>query len=209
MKTIIVGAGGFGRELLDWCHTHTQSTCWPIEGFIDDVVTEVTWGAQTYPVISKIIDYVPDDDVQLLLAIACPKVREKIYIDLKNKNATFATYIHSNAYISQTATIGKGSIIGPFASISVNASVGICSVLNFYANVGHDASLGDFSVMSVHANINGFSRVGSCVFIGGHGVVLPSVFVANGATIAAGSTVMRRVRENATVIGVPAEQFMS
>jgi len=207
-KILIVGAGGFGREALECCIDVIKGTGRIISGFLDDNPNALKGCNLDVNVLGTISDYNPKLDEICVLAIGKPVLRKKVFEQLKNKGAHFMTLAHPTAYISPSADIGEGTILCPFSSVSTHAKIGVGVLLNFYANVGHDAVVGNFTVMNVHSNVNGFSELEECVFLGGHSVVLPRVKVGARAKIGAGSTAMRNVKSEMTVVGVPAQKFL-
>ncbi len=75
---IIVGAGGFGRELLQWCKDiNKQQPTWKLKGFIDDNSKALDGYECDYNVIGSIKDWKPSDNEEFALAVAEPHLKEK------------------------------------------------------------------------------------------------------------------------------------
>ena len=96
-------------------------------------------------------------------------------------------------FISPDADIGEGAYIGHFGNININrCSIGKNCSIHQHTTLGKDS-------------INGSGPIiGDYVWIGAHSIINNDVKVENNATIAAGSNVLRCVKEYALVMGNPA-----
>lgn len=73
---IIVGASGFGREVLQWVkHCNLVGAGWNIKGFIDDNLNALDGYECDYKIIGSIKSYEIQQDDFFVLAIALPKVK--------------------------------------------------------------------------------------------------------------------------------------
>ena len=203
---IIVGAGGFGREVLFWALTAKERDReWKIHGLLDDNPDALQSFSYDLPILSGIKDCIPRSNDCFVIAVGNPKVKLEIATILKQKRACLENIVHSSAVISGTAKIGMGCIIGPFTMVSCNSSIEDCVILNAYSNVGHDVKVGEGSTLSGHVDLTGRVCLGKGVFIGSNATVLPGTKIENFATVGAGSVVVRNVREGTSVFGNPAK----
>lgn len=208
-RTLIVGAGGFGREVYWWMQSHSNSH-WArsFAGFIDDDRHVLDPYPDYAPgVVHSITDYRPLHGDQLVMAIADPQTKLQLAESLKSRGCDFATFIHSSTTIAPNARIGCGCILCPGALVSCDTILGAFVTMNVYASVGHDSQLGDGCTMSGHADVMGNARLGRAVFMGSHASVLRGVSVGDLARIAANSLVIRKVHEATTMVGVPAKKL--
>ena len=200
---VIVGAGGFGREVLQYLkdiHGHD-----PVKGFLDDNLTSVEPASLEQRILGRISDYAPQPDEEFVLAIGNPGLRLRLANQLSERGARFITVIHPLAYVASSATLGTGCIIAPFATIGANALLSDQVVVTFYASVAHDAVVGPASALSPHSVANGGSRLGTAAFLGTAAIVNPTCGVGNFAKVAAGSVVYRDVPDRALASGNPAK----
>lgn len=207
-KLIILGAGGFGREvhswLSDWCE---NNRAWSISGFIDDNPDALNGFDGTPPILSKISSYKPEADEYIVCAIGNPQTKKSITQALLEKNAKFFTFQHPSAIIGKRVSIGTGTVICPNAVITTDVSIGEFVTINAASTVGHDASIGSYSTLSGHCDVTGGAQLGECVFMGSHATVLPKTRVESNACIGAGSVALRKVSAGTTVFGVPAKRI--
>lgn len=207
-RLILVGAGGFGREILSWIRQGAiGGGQWHAEGFLDD--SKLGQEVDGLPVLGGVRTYQPQADDVFCITIGDPKAKLDVYASLKARGAAFASVIHPSVSISQTAAIGEGFIACPGALVSNQAVVGNVVTLNAYSCVGHDATLGDGCTLSSFCDVTGNVSVGEGVFMGSRATILPGFKVGSFATVGAGSVVLRAVQAGTTVFGVPARCIKS
>lgn len=203
-KIVIVGAGGFGRELLQWIKDINKVTpTWEILGFIDDNLNALNGVEIDYGVIGTIKDWVPKGDEEFALAFGSPELKRKIVSILKEKGAKFATIIHPTALLSEFAHYGEGFIMFPYSKLSCNSTVGEFVTL-LSTPIGHDNVIGDYTVISGGCNIVRNVKIGKDVFIAAGVAVAQDVEIGDGAYLGLGSVVLKDVKPGATVFGNPA-----
>jgi len=206
-ELIIVGASGFGREMVKYIEDiNATSPTWVLKGFIDDNLNALDGYPCDYKVIGTIKDWKPSDNEEFVCALAFPSVKQKVVALLKEKGAKFTTLIHPSAMLHTHCSIGEGTVITPNSVISANATVGnFVSVLG--SNVAHDASVGDFSTLSGKCALNGHVVVGKGVYMGCGVLVAPSKKIGDNATVGIGSVVISNVKAGTKVFGNPAKKI--
>ena len=205
-QLIIIGAGGCGREVLQWARDINRAEQrYLIKGFLDNDRNALNGRICSTPILAAVDDYEPQQDDVFVCAIGNGKTRRMITERLKEKGARFETLIHPTAVVADTARLGEGVIIYPFALISDNAVLGDHCIINMHSSVAHDSVLGDFCTVSAHCDITGMCRLGENVFMGTTSNMVPGVTIGDDVYICAGSTVMNRVRKGRKVLGNPAQ----
>jgi sugar O-acyltransferase (sialic acid O-acetyltransferase NeuD family) len=206
-ELIIVGAGGFGRELLQWVKDINKvKNKWIIKGFIDDNRNALNGYECNYQVLGSIQDWTPGKNEVFACAIAEPKTKENLVNVLKNKGAKFTEVIHPTCIIGDHNIIGEGFVAYPYARISVNVKIGNFVTL-LLSIIGHDVHIGDFSTISTYCAINGKVKIGERVFFGTHAMVIPGRTIGDDAYIGAGSVVITDINSKVKVIGNPARKI--
>ena len=198
-RILVVGAGGFGREVVHWARDAWPAASSRIAGFLaaDGV------GRSPLPVIGDPDDFEPSPGDGLLLAIGIPMVRRRVAESLLTRGARFLTLIHPTAIVAASASIGCGSILCPYSIVSDAVRVGRFTLLNYHTSLGHDASTGDFSVLSPYATLGGGAHVGADVFMGLHASVAPGKSVGDSSKVSANSACLADVPAGSIVFGVP------
>ena len=118
---IIVGASGFGREvlaLIEWINSITPK--WNVLGFLDDNLNALDGFDLSYKVIGTIKEWRPRGSEQYVLAIAAPRTKEKVVSILKERGAMFATVLAPTASIGSRTTLGEGVVMFGDVGISVD-----------------------------------------------------------------------------------------
>lgn len=203
---VIIGAGGCGREVLQWAKDINKvENRWNIKGFLDDDINALDGKECNIMVLSKIDDYVIEQEDEFICCIGNSNIRKMVVEKLKARNAVFTVLIHPNAVIADNCTLGEGVIIYPYALISDNAIIGDGCIINMHSSVAHDSVLGEYCTISAHCDITGMCKLGNRVFMGSASHVIPGSKIGDDVYICAGSTVMTRVRNGMKVLGNPAK----
>jgi sugar O-acyltransferase (sialic acid O-acetyltransferase NeuD family) len=202
-RIIIVGAGGLGREVLNWARDAWPEHSSKIAGFLSADNDRLNGHARSLPIVSDPDCFEPQSGDGLLLAIGIPETRRRVAESLLAKNAVFLTLIHPTAIIAPTASIGLGSLVCPHVIVSDCASVGRFVLLNYHASLGHDSSAGDFAVLSPHATLGGNARVEADVFMGMHASIAPGKIVGPRSKVSANSSALHDTEADSIVFGVP------
>jgi sugar O-acyltransferase (sialic acid O-acetyltransferase NeuD family) len=204
-RVYIVGAGGFGREVLQWAGDHPDcGVLWRVAGFLDDNPDALAGFGRVVAVVGPIVGHVPDPDALYLCGIGQPAPKRAICGVLAAAGARFLTLIHPRVYTGTRVELGEGCVICPGAVLSCDIRLGRFVTVNLNATVGHDAVIGDFTTLSAHCDVTGFVSIGEEVFMGSRSGVVPGKKIGSGAHVGAGSTVITDIHEGARVFGVPA-----
>lgn len=204
-RLVIVGAGGFGREVLQWVQdVQKQDKRWESISFINDKLNSLDDYNLEYEITGTIADYVPVKGEEIICAIGDPEGRLKVCSYLLERGAIFTNIIHPTAVIGKQNVLGKGIIICPGSIITTNVRVEDFVIINCLTTIGHDVVIEKGCTISSHCDITGNSYLEKGVFLGSGARVLPNSRVEKNAKVGAGSVVLRRVKESTTVFGNPA-----
>ena len=140
------------------------------------------------------------------------KLRNKIYISLKNRGVKFPNFVHRSSFVSKTSFVDEGSLICPFVSITSNASIGKNFQANIYSYVAHDCVIGNNVTFAPSVKCNGNIIIEDDVYIGTGAIIHQGkrnrpLRIGRGAVIAAGSVVTKSIEAGKTVFGNPAIEF--
>lgn len=205
-KLYIVGAGGFGREIL-WLvqRINEHVPTWKFSGFIDDNAELQGLTQNGYPILGD-CDYLQKvtNDVWVVIAVGAAQVKKKIVKKLEQcSNIKFATLIDPSVLWSDSVSIGEGSIICAGSVLTVDVKIGNHVAVNLNCTVGHDAVLQDYTTVYPGVHISGNVAVGQCVELGTGSQIIQGKKIENNIVVGAGSVVTKDLLEQGTYVGVP------
>lgn len=199
---IIIGAGGHGAELDEYIKYSQKSTGIKelnIVGFLDDNPENYSSYKFSAPLIGGASDHKVRSDYFYIIGIANLKYRRFFVEKYVALGAEFISFIHSSAYVSESATIGKGTIICPNANIGPNVKIGNYTLINSRCSLGHDTIMGDYNFISPNVCFSGFSKVGNENLFGINCSTIPKIIIGNKNKIAAGMVIDQNVENNSVV----------
>jgi sugar O-acyltransferase (sialic acid O-acetyltransferase NeuD family) len=198
---IIVGAGGFGRQLL----SYALELGLDVAGFIDDDPHALDGTDTELHLLGARETMVSRSDHEFVVAVGDPAIRRQLAHAVTAAGGRLRTLVHPSAVVDPTATIGAGSIICPFAMIGTGARVSQNVLVNVHATAAHDSMVGADCVLAPYAALNGHVSLGEGVFVGTHATLLPGVQIGAFVKVSAGSVVHTNVEPGSLVAGNPAE----
>lgn len=202
-KLAIIGAGGFGREIVSMFFGDSFSNGeYEFIGFIDDNAFGNT--VEGYPIVGTLKDlFSLKEKPYVVIAVADPKTKELLVKKCINNGLKFATLIHSTVVIGTKCNIGEGSIICSNNIITTNVNIGSHCILNIGCSVGHDTTIGNYCSAMSYTAVAGESSIGESCYFGLHCTVINRVKIGSNSTFGAGSVVIKDLQEPGTYAGVP------
>ena len=159
IETILIGAGGHGKVVLDAVLSNPSANI-KIIGFLDDSRIEEI---KEIKKLGNIKDYIKYKDKKFHIAIGNNGFREKVSKEIGEDN--LVTIIHKTAYASSMSNIGNGSYIGAMAVINPQCKIGKGCIINTGTIVEHDCHIGDYSHLSYRVLVGSESKISSKAMI--------------------------------------------
>src|SRR5690625_775112 len=152
---VIIGAGGYGREVA-WLieDINKENPQWNIIGFVDD--NESIQGKQLgeYKVIGT-TDYLMEKELNVVIAIANPFIREKIYNKLKSTKNLFPTLIHPSVIYSDSVIFEQGVVVSAGSIVTVDITIDDFVIIDRGCNIGHETKISKFYTLLPSTKVSG------------------------------------------------------
>ncbi|WP_024992233.1 acetyltransferase [Hoylesella pleuritidis] len=202
---IIIGAGGYAKSVLD----SVDYMNFKMEGFLDDI-KPIGTEHLGYPIIgNKVEDIEHYKNYVFFVAIGNNAKRKLWFEKLKLYDLSLINVIDHSAIVSKYATMGEGCFVGKLAILNHGCIVGDNCVVNTRALVEHGCNIHNHVNLSTNSTLNGDVIVEEGGFIGSGTVINGQITVGKWALVGSGAVVIRDVKSNTTVVGVPAKEIIS
>ena len=190
---ILYGASGHCKVIIDILQSNNQI----IETIIDDVPKSNT--ILGFSIVNS-NEFRFSSSQNMILYIGNNKVRKKLASKLM---VNFVTAIHPKAIISNSAIIGKGSVIMAGAIVNPDTKIGEHCIINSGSVVEHDCVINDFVHISPNASLAGGVIVGEGSQIGIGATIIQGIKIGKQVTIGAGTVVISDVPDYSVIVGNP------
>jgi sugar O-acyltransferase (sialic acid O-acetyltransferase NeuD family) len=205
---VIIGAGGFGREMFATAREAVgYGETFTVKGFLDGNPSALD-GFSGYPeIIGTPETYQIEENDVFITALGSIAARRRCAAMIEERGGRFISVIHRSASIGPNVTVGDGSLVAHNVVLTADIKVGRHSCVFHGTVIGHDTVLEDFTHVYSLVSVGGGVRIaeGASVFPGAR--IVPRVEIGAGATVGIGSAVVRGVPPGVTVFGVPAERL--
>ncbi len=121
--------------------------------------------------------------------IRSPLPRINLFDTVLKLGFTLPSIVSPRAYISQHASIGKGSVIMHDVIVGADVKIGDNCIINTKSIVEHGSSIGNHCHISTNAVINGDVVVGNGSFIGSGAISKEGVRIGDNCFAKAGSVI--------------------
>jgi sugar O-acyltransferase (sialic acid O-acetyltransferase NeuD family) len=202
---VIVGAGGFGREVLDLVRDiDAAAPTFDFLGFLDDGHVEEhllgRLGARLLGPSSRLAEL----PASYVVGIGAAEPRRRIDALARSWGRSAVTLRHPSATIGRDIDVGEGSVIAAGVSLTTHIVLGRHVHLNLHCTVGHDTVIEDYVTLFPGVHLGGGVVVEEGARLGLGCVVLPNTRIGRGAIVGAGAVVARDVAPDTTVMGTVA-----
>ncbi len=208
-QAIILGAGGFGREVLWLIRSLGASpadTELDVVGFVDDDPAKAGLTVCDVPVLGGTRALREEFD-HLYLCVCGhgdPAVKRELVETTRDYVKGFPVVAHPSVKQSEYVAIGAGSILTANCVLTTQITLGEFVTVNLACTIGHDVEIGDYVTLAPGVHVSGNVRIGEGVKIGTGAVLLPSVAIGPDTIVGAGAVVTKDLPSGVVAVGVPA-----
>ncbi len=204
-QLVIVGAGGFGRELSGVARGCVgYGTDFVLKGFLDARPDALAGFAGYPPVIGDPAAYAPAADDVFITAFGDVATRRRLVESLAARGARFLTLVHRSASVDAHAVLDEGVFVAQNAVILAEVRIGRHTCVFQNTVIGHDTRVGAFAHVYSQCAIGGGVTVGDGAVVYPGARIVPRRAIGAGAVVGIGAVVLANVRAGETVFGNPA-----
>jgi sugar O-acyltransferase (sialic acid O-acetyltransferase NeuD family) len=167
IRVAIVGAGGYGRVALDVLLASGFGD--RVLGFYDDAHAALSGEVRGVPMLGDVgmlKSMLSVEPVHVVVAITDNRARLQVANSLRGLGARFLAIVHPEAYVSEAAVIGDGSVVAAGAIVHPDAAVGSHCFLGPRSVVDRDAEVGAGTWISAGTVVGPGARIGARVVLG-------------------------------------------
>lgn len=205
-RVVIIGAGGFAREILDILDAvnHVKAS-YDILGFIvDPQYAEQGTLVNDMPVLGG-FEWLGShrENVMAICGVGAPELRFRLVVRAKGLGVRFFSVTHPGAILTRWVSIGEGTIITAGCILTNRIQIGNHVHVNLDCTIGHDSVIEDFVTLSPGVHVSGNVLLGEGCNVGTGANIIEKKTVGAWSILGAGTTVTSDVPPNSTVVGVP------
>lgn len=211
MKTYgVIGAGGFGREVMPLLKRMIKSEEAKDFVFIVEDKYDVPSREINGCRVLKLNEFLQLPGEKFYsIAIGDSSSRERLLSQIPESSA-IPISVFAETFISLDQNkIGAGAIFGNFTHITSNAQIGKCFHCNIYSYVAHDVVIGDFVTFAPGVKCNGNVVIEDHAYIGAGAIIKDGskspITIGKKAIVGMGAVVTKSVAPGEVVVGNPAK----
>lgn len=201
---LLVGAGGFAREVLAAVRSGDE---WTPLGALDDDPNRHGKKIDGLPVLGP-VDLVHEHiGAAVVVCVANahrPRTRETVTRRLGLPADRYGTVVHPAASLAAGTELGPGAILLAGVVVTTPQRIGAHVVAMPHVVITHDDVVEDFVTLAGRATLAGGVHIGQCAYLGQGSMVRENTKIGEGAVIGMGAVVLSDVPAGEIWAGVPA-----
>lgn len=202
-KLLIIGAGNVGGFL---SYNIEEFGDYEVIGFLDDdknKIGKVLYGRKVLGSIDSIAEYASLPNLNVVIGISSPIVRDSIVKKLASIKLTYPNFISKNVWLSKNVSLGKGVILYPGVSINYGTVINDFVIMNMNCAIGHDCTIEEYASLAPGVNLGGFTKIEQGASLGIGVSTKQNIKVGRLAVVGGQSMLIRDIAPESIVAGVP------
>ena len=206
MILAICGLGGAGLDVLELARVINETSNRYTDFIFIDKNSDITEfrGYPSMAVEDAIAKY-GKDEIEFVVAVGEPYLREKIYHDVIDAGYSLATLVYPSVHVPKSTTLGQGTVIYSGAFISVDCKLDENVMIQANSSIGHGVTIGKHSVVSTCAAVAGDCSVGEKTYVAIQTAMKQGVSLGDWVILGMGSVVHEDIPDEVIVSGNPAQ----
>lgn len=204
---IIIGGGEHARVVAE--AAGTQPEAWNVVGFVDcqpcpRAVERL--GLRQLAGDEEGLERARDSWFVLGIGrLGSATLRRQLVARYSAAGARWATVVHSETWISPTATLRDGAVVLAGATVNTGATLGAHSVVNTGTIIEHDVTLGDYAMAAPGVVVGGGTEIEDDCYLGLGCRLRDHIRIGCGTVVGMGAVVVRSLPAGVTAVGMPAK----
>ena len=203
---VIVGAGGFGREVLALINDINRvAPQWNVVGFADDRPQLRGSTVSGRPVLGPITELAQRRlSPRFVLGIGSPADKARVAEPLLAAGLEAPALVHPSVVASSSVSFSEGCVICAGTILTCDIHVGRFVTINLACTIGHDSLLGDFVTIAPGVHVSGNVVVEEGCEVGTGVATVQGRRLGAWSMVGAGAVVSSDIPPNCTAVGIPA-----
>jgi sugar O-acyltransferase (sialic acid O-acetyltransferase NeuD family) len=205
---LLIGAGGFARETLELVRAINRETpTWIPIGLLDDDPALSGRRIHDIPILGDCATALAHREALVVACVASPddplrrlRLTSRLGLPLER----YATLVHPQAVIAETAAIGPGSVVHANVTLTADIRLGAHVAAMPSVVLTHDDVVEDGVTFGAGAKVSGGVTIESGAYIGAGALLREKLTIGAGALIGMGSVVTKSVPPSDVWHGSPA-----
>jgi sugar O-acyltransferase (sialic acid O-acetyltransferase NeuD family) len=209
MKIVIYGNGAMAKVFFSYAR-RSMDVC----GFtVDDIcITESSDSFCGMPLVpfSKVQEFFDPKLCKMIIAmgfIDMNDLREKKYLEAKEKGYSFTTYIHDSVLIHDDVTIDENCIILDHVLMHPGCKIGQGAFISGNVSIGHDCIIEAYNYITSGVSIAGGCHIGRGSFFGINSSVAHGIHVGARNFISANTLLNKSTNDDEVYLSDPGQLF--
>lgn len=197
---VLIGAGGFGRELL-WACGRAGMT---VAGFCDDAADQQNGAFAGLPLLGNLEAAATrwGAGTCFHIAVGDNRARQRLAERALAAGWEPVAIVDPTAVVAPDAVIAPGAYVGIGSVVSCLARVEQFALINHHVTVGHEAVVGAFAQLCPGVRVSGNCVLGEGALLGSNAVILPGKRMGSWSVLGAGAVAMADIADDARVVRV-------